>query len=402
MKKSKPTTEPLEQLTPEVCRDDVGDQDRRWEFLRAIEEHVTVPCEGAIAGHPVTILKFGYDGNFYRGLFVNCKGADGKTYTLSAADVTIARNAKAARDLAAYRNWMLLKPLSHPKTSARLEALSEAGPADDHSGGKAELVVVSASVSAVQCRLLGSQHILTFRPSSRWIALPGEIVRVRVDRRWQYGNHDYLSGSVESTRVDAAALQLEPLPVHECGMWDPSKEMWAREGLAWERRVRRLGPRRIYQMEQVIPGEDPDNRHTDPIIDAMERWQVGDDFNGAYEMLMAICKADLRCLDAHAHLGIMRFDRWPEIAVRHYEVGVRIGESWLGPKFNGLLPWFCINNRPFLRCMNGYGLCLWRLNRFSEAAGVFHRMLLLNPVDNQGIRCLIEDVKAKRKWVPQD
>jgi hypothetical protein len=62
------------------------------------------------------------------------------------------------------------------------------------------------------------------------------------------------------------------------------------------------------------------------------------------------------------------------------------------------LEWGWIDNRPFLRCMHGFGLCLWRLKRFKKAAGVFERMLWLNPSDNQGVRCMIDDVRAKIRW----
>ena len=55
-------------------------------------------------------------------------------------------------------------------------------------------------------------------------------------------------------------------------------------------------------------------------------------------------------------------------------------------------------NRPYLRCMHGYGLCLWRLRRFEEAERVFERMLWLNPSDNQGARFLIDQARAKIAW----
>jgi len=58
----------------------------------------------------------------------------------------------------------------------------------------------------------------------------------------------------------------------------------------------------------------------------------------AHKILMEICEADPRCLDAHAHLGNFIFARRPEDAIRHYEVGVSIGELSLGPDFDGLLP----------------------------------------------------------------
>jgi tetratricopeptide (TPR) repeat protein len=113
---------------------------------------------------------------------------------------------------------------------------------------------------------------------------------------------------------------------------------------------------------------------------------------------MEACQADLRCLDAHAHLGNFDFDHRPKDAIRHYEVGVRIGELSLGEGFDGLLPWGMIDNRPFLRSMHGFGLCLWRLGRFEEAERIFDRMLWLNPSDNQGIRFLISDVRARLAW----
>lgn len=113
---------------------------------------------------------------------------------------------------------------------------------------------------------------------------------------------------------------------------------------------------------------------------------------------MALLEADLRCLDAHAHLGNLVFDHTPHEALRHYEVGVRLGELSLGEGFHGVLRWGCIDNRPFLRCVSGYGLCLWRLARWDEAASIFDRMLWMNPADNQGIRFLLPAVHAKRPW----
>jgi tetratricopeptide (TPR) repeat protein len=113
---------------------------------------------------------------------------------------------------------------------------------------------------------------------------------------------------------------------------------------------------------------------------------------------METCQADLRCLDAHAHLGNFKFDHWLKEAIRHYEVGFRIGELSLPEGFDGVLPWGWIDNRPFLRSMHGYGLCLWRLGRFHEAERIFDRMLWLNPSDNQGARFLIDDVRARVPW----
>jgi tetratricopeptide (TPR) repeat protein len=113
---------------------------------------------------------------------------------------------------------------------------------------------------------------------------------------------------------------------------------------------------------------------------------------------MDLCQTDLRCLDAHAHLGNLLFDSFPEQAIRHYEAGVRIGELSLDQSFNGLLPWGHIDNRPFLRALHGYGLCLWRLEHRDEALQVFNRLLWLSPSDNLGARFLIEPIQTGEKW----
>jgi tetratricopeptide (TPR) repeat protein len=119
------------------------------------------------------------------------------------------------------------------------------------------------------------------------------------------------------------------------------------------------------------------------------------DRDGAREILMELLCTDLRCLDAHAHLGLLEFDRSPKRAIVHYEIGVRIGELSLPPGFDGVLVWGRIYNRPFLlRCLHGYGVCLWRLGRFEEAKEDFQRILSLNPNDNQGIRFLLPEVRA--------
>jgi len=47
---------------------------------------------------------------------------------------------------------------------------------------------------------------------------------------------------------------------------------------------------------------------------------------------------------------------------------------------------------------SGYGLSLWRLGRFDEAGRIFEQMLWLNPGDVQGVRFLIDDVRARRAW----
>jgi hypothetical protein len=263
-----------------------------------------------------------------------------------------------------------------------------------------ELIVLSVKQKAVRCRLRGSAHTVTLRSGGIWDVVPGEIARVKPKKQWSYARNPYLSGEIESTRIDVQALGLAPLKLEERGKWDPCEHYWGEEGQPiedWAKQIIAWGSRPEFEMEQVLPGADAEDPFSDPILESNDR-KDGGDITGAKKLLMDLCGADLRCLDAHAHLGNLVFDSRPATAIRHYEVGFRIGELSLGKSFDGLLPWGWIDNRPFLRCMNGFGLCLWRLSRFEEAESIFNRMLWLNPSDNQGVRFLIEDVRAGASW----
>jgi hypothetical protein len=59
-------------------------------------------------------------------------------------------------------------------------------------------------------------------------------------------------------------------------------------------------------MEQILPGADPDDPFSDPITESNDQKDTGD-IEGARKILMELCHSDLRCLDAHAHLGNLGF-----------------------------------------------------------------------------------------------
>ena len=265
------------------------------------------------------------------------------------------------------------------------------------------LAVLSVRKLDARCRMLAGGQAVTFRLQRHWDAVPGEIALVAPDKRWRRAGTLRLSGTLISTGIQARLLGLTPLQLRKTVMWDPDRHFWGDPGVPigrWARPIIKRGPRQAYEMEQVLPGFHYDHPDNDPIGISVDLKAVGDRA-GAYRILNDLCEADLRCLDAHAHLGNLAFDRRPEVAVRHYEAGFRIGELSLWKGFDGLLPWGQIDNRPFLRSMYGYALCLWRLGRFAEAVRIFRRMLWLNPTDNQGVRLVLADVRAKRTWQPE-
>ena len=254
---------------------------------------------------------------------------------------------------------------------------------------RADAVVLKVNQRSARLRILGEGGEVTFRSGDVFRIVPGHVVSLVIDRRWTWGGDAYASGKIENARIDVATLGLEPLVLEGGELDDLSpydeldSEVTARPsfeypGLAWGQ----------------LPGVEGDES---PVADAADLAAEGDPL-AARELLMDVLGADLRCLDAHAHLGNLTFERMPERAVVHYEIGMRIGELSLPAGFDGFLLWGRLFNRPFLRCLHGYGLCLWRLGKSEEAGRIFERMLSLNPIDNQGVRFCLEALRAGRSW----
>lgn len=269
-----------------------------------------------------------------------------------------------------------------------------------------DLVALAVKKTAIRCKLLQTEEFVTLRTSLVGEEVEGEILTVMPTKSWTFKGIHYVSGKIESSKIDVVALQLIPLALKDEYPWSPEEEYWGEPGEEIDTcflPMIKFGPRKSYEMEQVIPFQDPEEM-TDPILEASEDYGCGAS-EEAYKIMEKLLVADLRCLDAHAHLGNWLFDCSGDFAhfniskaKRHYQIGVQIGELSLSPDFNGLLPWGRIDNRPFLRCLHGYGLCLWRLGQIAEAREVFGRMLWLNPCDNQGIRFILAAMNENISW----
>jgi len=399
-KNSNITTSALDRLIDEIIVDAYDDDEQLWAFRQVFEDEVSLPADGFIIGEPISVVQIDYDGNARRGLTAKCRREDGSDHEIAACDVVFPQGSSGQRYLTAYRKWLGLEPFPAVPQRHPNHKQHKATDEDVDLSKLVELAVLSTKERAARCRLLGSERVITLQASGVWDLVPGEIVTVRPRKQWRFSGHPYLSGEIESIRLNITVLGLVPLRLEKFGMWDPEEHYWgeANEPIdEWAKPIIAHGPRPEFEMEQVIPGADSFDPFEDPLIQSNELKDAGDAW-GARRILMELCQADLRCLDAHAHLGNFFFDSMPEKAIRHYEVGLRIGELSLAEDFNGVLHWGLVDNRPFLRCMHGYGLCLWRLNQFDAAESVFYRILWLNPSDNQGVRFLIGDVRKGTAW----
>lgn len=275
-------------------------------------------------------------------------------------------------------------------------------------GDRVELVCLKDSFDVIRSRVPPDGPIVVVRTGmSRVRPVPGEIFGVEVERSWVFGHTRYVKGLITEARLDLSRLDLQPLELQDGGPRDPEEEPWLFEDdpnpLYDE--IRAAGPWPQYEMEQILPEDAVDLEwEEDPILEAAELAAAGA-WHEADDLLGDLLTADLRCLDAHAHLGIFELQKtWPgflERAERHFRVGVAIGELSLPEPvldFRGLLPWGLIDNRPFLRCLHGLGLTLWRKGDLATAERIFERLVWLAPHDGLGARFLVENVRAGRSW----
>ncbi len=366
----------------------------------AATRELAFPADAFVIGEPVQVDGVHYRGHPRAGLTAQCR-RDGNLYDVGLADVAFLPDSAGARFVSLYRAWLGLgERLPGPSLAGPIPTKRHKASGDDVTIGEpVELVVLACKSNALRCRVLGTARELTLRTAVR-DEVPGEIVTVVPTKLWTHARHAYLSGSVQSSRPDIEALGLTSLALHAQGEWDPEEEYWGEVGEPieeWAKPIIARGKRPLFELEQVIPGADPEDFDSDPIVEASELQAAGE-HGKARELLMGLLAQDLRCLDAYAHLGNTEFEHRPEQALRHYEMGMNIGLSTLGKNFNGVLAWGLIDNRPFLRCMHGLGLCWWRLGKAREAAAVFRNMLWLNPSDNQGARFNLAAVEAGRRW----
>jgi hypothetical protein len=274
------TAEDLDSLIEEITTDAYGDDEQIWAFQCTFEDRIELPCDGFVIGEPVSVIGFDYDGNQRRGLVARCRREDGSEHTVSASEVELAEQSKGGHLIAAYRRWSGLDPW--PERAAppsRKKRRHKVAATDLDLSSPIELVVLSVKENAARCRLVGSDRVITLRGSRLWDIVPGEIAVVKPCKQWTYAGHPYLSGEIESSRLDVDALGLVPLKLEDQGLWTPEEHYWGEDDEPieeWARPIIARGPRPSFEMEQVVLGRDPGDFDSDPICESndLHRCQV--------------------------------------------------------------------------------------------------------------------------------
>lgn len=238
---------------------------------------------------------------------------------------------------------------------------------------------------------------------SRVLPIAGEWFEATIERAWRFGGSDHLKADVERVWLDLDAVGLPVLPLRHQHAW--TLDGWLeRHGLELDDlepaydEVTATPERREVEMAQVLPDPfTPLELEEDPILEAVA-WREAGDARRCEKLLSEMLRRDLRCVDAHAHLGNLAMTgylgrRGHDRAQRHYRVGVEIAERALAPDGQDVTPKGFIDNRPYLRALHGLGLARWALGAAEEAERLFAKLLWRDPADGAGARFLIQAVR---------
>lgn len=126
----------------------------------------------------------------------------------------------------------------------------------------------------------------------------------------------------------------EPLGLQDEGWWDPAEAWWGDDpDRVTEDPVLSVviaaGRRRMFEMEQVLPGVAIDDIG-DPIVDAVDLHRAGL-VREANRLLRGMIDGDVRCVDAWVHLGNFTLDN-------HGPGRARPSTKPLSPSASGLSP----------------------------------------------------------------
>lgn len=140
----------------------------------------------------------------------------------------------------------------------------------------------------------------------------------------------------------------------------------------------------VYPDERFAPLQD----EFDYLLDARQSGEVNDKCYIAELNRLIGQEPDL--IDLHAHLSFVFLEQdKPKKALDAALTGQAVGNRLIPESFSGIIEWGYVENRPYLRALQGAMLAYVRLRRHKDAVTLINKMLAYNPNDNQGSRYLL-------------
>ncbi|UTV80083.1 hypothetical protein MQE22_08610 [Acidithiobacillus sp. YTS05] len=123
----------------------------------------------------------------------------------------------------------------------------------------------------------------------------------------------------------------------------------------------------------------------DELIHAKNTGQMS--LNAYLKVLQALVAQEPEWIDGHAHIGNTYYEKGqPKKALEACLKGVEIGQRLVPSGYQGPVEWGHLENRPFLRAMNGVVLSYVYLHRHKDAIAAIQQLLAYDPDDNLGVR----------------
>lgn len=139
-----------------------------------------------------------------------------------------------------------------------------------------------------------------------------------------------------------------------------------------------------YSYEKLSPLWD----EFDDMLDAHQSGQIND--KRYIAELNRLINQEPDFIDAYAHLAFIFLEQnKPQKALDIALSGLAISNRLIPESFSGIIEWLHVENRPYLRTLQGAMLAYVRLKRHNDAAALIDKMLAYNPNDNQGCRYLL-------------
>jgi len=125
---------------------------------------------------------------------------------------------------------------------------------------------------------------------------------------------------------------------------------------------------------------------------------IGVDDRRAANCFRNAMKLDDEYVDAYNGMGEMYFSKNLVKSEEYYKKAFELSLKHFKGVWSEKIKWGVVEQRMYLRAMQGYGLVLWRKEQSTEAMKIFKLMLTLNKNDNQGVRYLVAAIYADITW----
>lgn len=251
------------------------------------------------------------------------------------------------------------------------------------------LLILKITGTGFRARDLDTDEIFSVKSTSYKGVDELNTVTLQVAKEWEFNKTRYLSGEVSDYHFSLTNLGISPHEYESMGPWDP-REMFGDEAGQYvpEYLAEPFREEIIFKDYSGYGFYGPD---TDPVYSAVEA-QSRDE---RYDILTRLFEDFPQCIDSLVHIGHMYLDSTvsKQRAENCYRAAVHIAEGNLPDGFDGVVEWSPLENRPYLRALHGLCLILWDQSRFDEASTAARKLRRLCPLDNLGVRFLIDPIE---------